>query len=269
MKYRLFFCIALVLSVFIAGCGEQKKQQESKKELLIYCGIAMVKPIKELASRFEKMNNCTIIISQGGSEDLYQSLKFGNIGDLYLPGASFYRKRYLDDGLLAEYVYVGYNQAALIVQKGNPKNIPADIRLLADEQYVTVIGNPESCSIGKQSQKILTKAALFNSAMNNAVLIAADSRTMNKSIIDKSADLILNWGATAHFENNREYMSRLPLDESVAPKNKLLLNLLSFAQNPKLARAFMQYAVSVEGQEVFFQYGFLDKVSAPGVIQQK
>jgi len=268
MKYLSPLLVLFLGSLLLTGCGEQKKQQAAKKEMLIYCGITMVKPIKELASRFEKSHNCDITINQGGSEDLYQSLKFSKIGELYLPGSSSYRKKHMADGFLTDYIYVGYNQAALIVQKGNPKNIPADITLLADRKYATVIANPESCSIGKQSKKILSQKGLFNSVMDNAILIAADSRAMNKSIIDKSADLILNWGATAHFENNKEYMEKLSLDPAVAPKKGLFINLLSFARYPQLAREFMQYAASREGQEVFHNYGFLDEISAPGVIQQ-
>lgn len=269
MKSIKILLTALCVTLLLTSCGNtDKADSTAKKELLIYCGITMVNPIKELASRFENEHNCVITISQGGSEDLYQSLKYSKIGELYLPGSNSYRVKHLEDGFLQEYIYVGYNQAALIVQKGNPKNIPADIQLFASEKYTTVIGNPESCSIGKQSKKILSKRGLFEEAMNYAMLVAADSRTMNKTIIDKSADLILNWGATAFFTENKDFMERLPLDESIAPKNKLQINRLSFAREPELARAFMKYAASVEGQKVFQQFGFLDEITEPGVIQQ-
>ena len=267
MTLRFFHLLVLTVSFLLTGCNNSQQEVNNKPHLLIYCGITMVKPVKELASQFEQNNNCTITITQGGSEDLYQSLHFSRVGDLYLPGSSSYREKHLGDGLLKEYVYVGYNQAALIVQKNNPKKIPADIHLLANKKYATVIGNPESCSIGRQSQKILTQAGIYDAVMNNAVLIAADSRTMNKTIINKSADLIFNWGATAYFENNKKHMTRLPLDESIAPKNQLLLNLLSFSKHPELARTFMRFAVSTEGQKIFHNYGFLDSVSTPGTIQ--
>lgn len=267
---RILQIIALFVSsaVCISGCSNSDKQGDVKKDMLIYCGITMVTPMKEIAARFEKVNNCTITITQGGSEDLYQSLAYSKVGELYLPGSQAYRKKHIDDGFLTDYVEVGYNQAALLVQKGNPKNIAADVKILADGNYAAVIGNPESCSIGKQSEKILTKQGIFDAVVNNVILIAADSRTMNKTIIDSSADVILNWGATAFFEENKEYMDRLALPDSIASKKKLQLSLLSFARDPDLARKFMEYAVSVEGQEVFHKYGFLDSVTSAGEIQQ-
>lgn len=267
MKTVRLLIVALCASILLTSCGDTDKPGSAKTEMLIYCGITMVNPIKELASSFEKEHNCIITITQGGSEDLYQSLKFSKVGELYLPGSSSYRTKHLDDGFLGDYIYVGYNQAALIVQKGNPLNIPADVHLLTDKQYATVIGNPESCSIGKQSKKILSKLGIFENVMDHSVLVAADSRTMNKTIIDKTADLILNWGATAYFDENKDFMDRLSLEESIAPKKQLQINLLSFARDPELARAFMKYAASVEGQKVFHKYGFLDTISGPGVIQ--
>ncbi|MCX8087161.1 MAG: substrate-binding domain-containing protein [Rhodocyclaceae bacterium] len=81
-------------------------------ELLLYCGITMVKPMTEIARAFEKRENVKITISQGGSEDLYLSAKKSGIGDWYLPGEPSYRDKHLHEGLLGEYVTVGYNQMA-------------------------------------------------------------------------------------------------------------------------------------------------------------
>ena len=44
-----------------------------EKELMIYCGITMVRPITELARQFEQTEKIKVTITQGGSEDLYQS----------------------------------------------------------------------------------------------------------------------------------------------------------------------------------------------------
>jgi molybdate transport system substrate-binding protein len=254
------FLVVLITIATLSGCSDSTPEKTAKKEMLIYCGITMINPMKEIADIFERTHNCKINLTQGGSEDLYQSLKFSKIGELYLPGSQHYRNKHLSEGFLKDYVEVGYNQAALIVQKGNPKNIPADITMLAAPNYATVIGDAESCSIGKQSEKILTKLGIYDQVVNNTVKIAADSRTMNKTIIDKTADLILNWGATAYFKENRNYMERLQLDEAIAPKNRLQLSLLSFARYPELAVQFMDLAVSPTGKKIFQRYGFLDRV---------
>ena len=64
---------------------------------------------RELARQFEQTEKVRIAISQGGSEDLYQSARRSRLGDIYFPGEPSYRARHLDEGLLGYYKLVGYN----------------------------------------------------------------------------------------------------------------------------------------------------------------
>ncbi len=239
-----------------ASAPTTEKGPEGPK-LLIYCGITMVKPMRELADNFERSHHCTVIMNQGGSEDLYQSLRYSKKGDLYLPGSESYRAKHLAEGLLLDCVYVGFNQAALVVPKGNPRNIQPTLDCLLNRSLAVVIGNPESCSIGKQSSIILKKAGIFDQVVDNCFSLAADSRNLNKLLRDGSADVMLNWRATGFFPENTAFVEVLDLPESVSPKKKLVLNLLSCAGEPELAREFMNYASSEKGQSVFRKWGFL------------
>ena len=117
---------------------------DSKNELLFYVGITMVKPVNELAKNFEKANNCTIKILQGGSQDLYDSAKASQVGDLYLPGSVSYRDKLLKEGLLLDGKFVGYNKLSLVVKKGNPKNIKASLSELTNDKLNVVLGNEQS-----------------------------------------------------------------------------------------------------------------------------
>lgn len=259
----------LVCCAFLCSCSSQPQKKEADKPcLLVYCGITMVKPMREVAKLVEQDRNCKVTMMQGGSEDLYQSLKLSKKGDLYLPGSSSYRQRHLPEGLLGDYIFLGYNQAALLVAKNNPKNISPDINNLAKQEYRVAIGNAESGSIGRQAKKILSQAGIYEQVLENALQLPGDSRTLNILLTNNSVDLILNWRATAYFASNEPYMSPLLLDETVAPKNKLQLNLLTFSQNQELARYFMKVAGSPQGQEIFARYGFLDSVGPAQEIKQ-
>ena len=95
--------------------------------LMIYCGITMVRPITELARSFEQREKVKVDIAQGGSEDLYQSARKSRHGDIYFPGEPSYRDKHLAEGLLGDYRIVGYNQLAIFVQKGNPKHVAPNL----------------------------------------------------------------------------------------------------------------------------------------------
>lgn len=212
-----------------------------------------------MAKIIEDKYNCKIIVSQGGSEDLYDSLKFSKKGDLYLPGSEAYRINNLKDGFLLDSVEIGFNQAAIFVQKGNPLEVKS-LDDIVSENFGSILCNPNSGSIGKMTKKILTAYKgndFFEKAYDNSVEIGTDSRNLNKALIDKRADLTINWKATSFWDENKKYIDIVNIDEKYAPKRKLIISLLKFSENKEIAKAFMNFAVSNEGQEIMKKYGFL------------
>ena len=250
--------LSVIVSIFLVSC-DSATQSSDRPELLFYCGITMVKPMREIANIVEQEKNVTITMSQGGSEDLYQSLKASGQGDLYLPGSASYRKRHMEDGLLKDFVHIGYNQAAIFVAKGNPKNVDADVKSLLREDLSVVSCNPESGSIGRETKRILDNAGIYDQIVDKSVYLTTDSRNLNAAIINKDADAVINWRATAFFEENRPHMDVINLDPEQAKPKKLLLNLLAFSKHPEIAKYMMEVAASERGQAIFRKYGFLDK----------
>lgn len=248
---------------FVAGLGlaplvSIPARAQAKGELLIYCGITMVKPIKELASLFESRTGFRMTISQGGSEDLYEALKLARIGDLYFPGSDSYRRQYLPEGLLGEAAAVGYNVASLMVAKGNPKRVKPDLHELLRRDLSMVVCNPETGSIGAETKRILDRAGLTKDVLTRAAFLATDSRNLVQAIKAQQADVTLNWRATAFFPENRDGVEVIDLDPAISQPSKLELNLLTFSRQAEQARQFMALAVSAEGQGVFRKHGFLD-----------
>ena len=252
MFSKIIFTLILLFTTSLMG-------NSSKPTLIFYCGITMVKPIKEMAKIIEDKYNCVIKISQGGSKDLYASLKHAKQGDLYLPGSDSYRINNLKDGFLLDAVEIGYNKAAIFVQETNPYGVK-DLEDFLSSNLAAILCNPKSGSIGRMTKKILTNYKgedFFVDAYDNAVEIGTDSRNINRALIEKRADISINWRATAYWPENSPYMDVVEIDEKFAPKKKLVISLLSFSKNKEIAKAFMQLASSKQGQEIMKKYGFL------------
>lgn len=248
MTSKLFAIILLISTTLYAN----------KQDLIIYCGITMVKPITEIAKIVEKKHDVKILISQGGSRDLYDQLKASNIGDLYLPGSDSYVKKGVKDKLIEDSVEIGFNQAAIFVQKGNPKKIK-DLDDLVDEELVVTICDPKSGSIGRMTKKILSKYKgedFYYDIYDAAAQIGTDSRNLNKALIDKNVDVSINWRAPGFWPENSMYIDVIDIDEKFAPKKKLVLSLLKFSKNKELAKKFMDYSSSKDGQKIMQKYGF-------------
>jgi molybdate transport system substrate-binding protein len=230
----------------------------AKPEMLIYCGITMVRPMTELARSFEQREAVKITLAQGGSEDLYQSLKKSRVGDLYLPGEPSYRSKYLSEGLLQEVTTVGYNQLAILVRKGNPKRVKGHPKELLRQDLSVIIGNAESGSVGKESKDVLDAAGIYANVIDASIYLAPDSRSLNNAMKQGEADAILNWRATGFFADNAKFVEVIDLPANLAKPQALLLNLLAFSDNKALAKRFMAFAAGDEGQAVFRKHGFLD-----------
>lgn len=249
------------LSALIAASIMPQVVFAAKDELLIYCGITMVRPISEMAAEFEKQHDVHVTISQGGSEDLYQSLKSSQKGDLYLPGEPTFRAKYVAEGLLGDYKNIGYNQSALFVHKGNPKKVTAELKQLLRDDLTTVICTAEQGSIGSETKKVLTQLGIYDQVIDQSSGLLPDSRKLNAALKRGEADLTLNWRATGFFPDNQPYIDVIDLPTDIAKPQGLYLNLLTFSKQTQLAQAFIDYAASPAGQAIIRKHGFLDNTT--------
>ncbi len=255
----MFLCILrnvtlVVLTLLSSVCV----LAQDKPELLLHCGITMVRPMTEIAQLFEKRENVKILIAQGGSEDLYQSAKKSGKGDWYLPGEPSYRAKHINEGLLGEFVNVGYNQMALVVQKGNPKQVKSDPHELLRKDLIVIIGNAESGSVGQEAKSVLDGLGIYPKVVKATAFLSPDSRSLINAMKKGDADLTMSWRATGLFADNAAKLDVIDLSPKIAKPQALLLNILKTTKHPDLAHSFMQLAAGQEGQAIFRKHGFLD-----------
>jgi len=258
MNTKLICRILIILALFslLVACDSTAPTPQKKKELLIYCGITMVKPVRELADSFEKQENCIVKIMIGGSGTLYRIIEVNQVGDLYLPGSESYINKTFASGSTIQTKLVGYNRAALVVAKGNPLEISPNISNLTSNEYRVVLGSPDSGSIGKETKNILSRFDLYEQAVDNSLFLTSDSKGLRQAIVENTANLALNWYATTVWQENKESMEALSLAEGVAPKHQLIIGLLKYSKEPELAKRLFDFIGSDAGKKMFIHYGF-------------
>jgi molybdate transport system substrate-binding protein len=127
-------------------------------------------------------------------------------GDIYLPGEPSFRARFVSEGLLGNFKTIGYNQASLMVRKGNPKKVSAEVNQLLRTDLAVMIAAETQGSIGAETKRILTQAGIYERAVDNASQLSPDSRAINASLKKGEADVAINWRATAFFAENSPYI---------------------------------------------------------------
>ncbi|BBP42351.1 substrate-binding domain-containing protein [Thiosulfativibrio zosterae] len=250
--------LLLLLSfVLVSGCEQSPLSSvKAEPQLTIYSGITMVKPLMILTKEFEKQHNISIEIKQGASGYLYNTLKVERLGDIYFPGSDSYRIKNKAEGLLTDYVLVGYNRLSFEVLKGNPKNLTDDLNQLTNPQLSVVLSSPESGSVGKNAKMLLDSVGITDAVYQNVTYFTTDSHRIYTAIKNGDADIALNWYATTQWPDHKPYVDAILLPETLAKPKRLELNLLSFSKHPDLAKAFMAFASSEHGLQVFADYGF-------------
>lgn len=244
-------------------CAASALAQGAKTELLLYCGITMVRPMTEIARQFEQQENVKITLAQGGSEDLYQSAKKSGVGDWYLPGEPTYHARHVKEGLFGDYVTIGYNQMALVVKKGNPKQVKPDPRELLRKDLLAIVGNAESGSVGQEAKRILDSLGIYPQVVRQAAFLGSDSRSLMNAMKKDEADATLSWRATAFFPDNAAKLDAVDLDPKLAIPQALLLIQLKSTQHAEIGKRFMAFAAGEAGQAIFRKHGFLDNKAVP------
>ena len=253
--------LVLPLVFLLFGCDTPQYPEQKAPEkdvILIYCGMTMIKPVLELASQFEQQENCIVKMTYGGSNHLKKSIEINKIGDLYLPGKDSYIKELAASDVVTETCSIGYNRAVLFVPYGNPQKLSADLANLMDNRLHVVIGSDNSGSIGRETRRILDQAGIYQKVVDNALYLTTDSKGLAKAIRNKEADIVINWQAVLHLDDNKRYMTALPIADDYTKKQPLIMGLLRYSQHPQLAKKFMELVTSPVGQEVFKRYGFQD-----------
>lgn len=261
MKKAYLFIISLTFLAILSGCQDSAESKNTKASdapsLTIYSGITMVKPLRELARQFEQQSGIDIHIEQGASGYLYKTIKLDKTGDIYFPGSEKFRQQNTQDKLLTDHVLVGFNRLSLIVPKGNPKKLTADLSQLYDPKISVVLASPDSSAVGKATSNLLKDLNICGKVFENITYFTTDSHRLMKSITDQDADLTVNWYATTRWEENINKVDAIALPPAFEGRQKLEMNLLSFSKNPELAKKFMQFASSEHGLRTFAAFGFL------------
>ena len=251
--------ICLGMLFLLVACDMEKYPEPEGNvlpEVLIYCDIAMLQPLKELATMIESAHNCQVVIISSNSDHLVRTIEINHQGDIFFPGCSSYLSPLLKAGIVTKMMAVGYNEAGFLVWPGNPKKIPAMFSSLVDPQYRIAIASPMVGSIGRDTKRALEAANIYRNVVDNALFSATDSQELTAAIINKELDLVVNWRSVKYLPGNSEKMEFLPFPPKHKFKHQLIMGKLLYSKHPKIAESLMELAISKQGKGIFKKYGF-------------
>ncbi|MBN2645986.1 MAG: substrate-binding domain-containing protein [Desulfuromonadaceae bacterium] len=250
------FVFALLVVLGLLSCTSEEELYDNRKELLIYCGSTMTCAVEDAARLFEqRYPQVRIKVLHGGTELLRRCIQRNQVGDLYLPGVEESLNDCDQQGRILERHWIGCNRLVVMVPKGNPLHVPADLSVLVNPRYRTALGKDQSGAIGVVTKQLLVERGLYDKAMNHASFYGNNANDLVRCVREGMVDVTLNWYGVALWEENSAKVDVLPLDAEDFPPYKLVIALLNFSHYPQLAREFISLLESAEGQDIFRRYG--------------
>jgi molybdate transport system substrate-binding protein len=234
---------------------EKESDKLVKTTLTMYCGAGLRPFMDPAIEAFRAAHpDIKIEVQYAGSGCLLSQLTFAKRGDLYMPGEEFYLDQAREKDYIADAGLVGYLEPVLLVAKGNPKGVKG-LEDMARKDLRVGIGNTEVVAAGKAAKETLEKAGLWAQVQPNIAVEVGNVPELANNVQIGSLDLALVWNITAKPVEDKCDTVSIPKEywkPIAAP-----LGLLKFSKSPEAAKAFLEFCLSKEGQDLVAESGMM------------
>lgn len=220
-------------------------------ELFVYSGAGLKKPMEEIAALYKDQHEIDIVFNYAGSGQLLTQLETTKKGDLFLVGADIAYNAAKNRGLVEKPYSISHHTPAIVVLKGNPKNIQT-LEDLGKEDIKVIFGDAKASAIGKTTQDILHKNRLEK--INENVISTAN--TVNEMVIQLTlgnADAMI---ATIDSVFNNDKVEIIEIEPLKNIDQIVTGGVVSSSQQLEEAQKLMDFIASEQGKKIFAKYGF-------------
>lgn len=259
---RAAFLSALAL---VPGCDRGPEGMIAGRKLLAYVGAASKPPTEEAAKLYERKTGVKVDLVFGGSGHVLSQMKLAKQGDLYFPGSSDYMEKAKRDGsVFAETEkIIAYLVPAILVQKGNPRNVRT-LKDLTRPGLKVAIANPEGVCVGAYAAEILEKVLSpeEKAAFRRNLLNYTESCEKTATAISlKAADAVIGWSVFHHWDPERIEIVRLP-KEQIPRIGYLPVAISRHTKDRAAAQAFVDFLTGPEGRAFYEKHHYFTTAGA-------
>ncbi|XCN73538.1 MAG: substrate-binding domain-containing protein [Candidatus Electrothrix aestuarii] len=158
-----------------------------------------------------------------------------------------------------------FTQYVMITPKGNPAGINT-IQDLARPGVKVVLAPDASPPGGAAVLKLLEKTGVKDAALANTVVQGSCVQEIMTSVIDGTGDVAVVEKRLTRIPNFLGQTEVVPLPDNQQPPPPLpfTIGMMEDAQNPDVARDYIAFILSEQGQACFERQGFIPALSARG-----
>jgi accessory colonization factor AcfC len=235
----------------------------SDKRLHVYSSGAVAPPIKKCAKEFTAEYGTDFEFTVGKAEELISEITDLKQGDVLTCGAEFI----LDEAQVKGLIFgetrksVGYRRSAILVSKGNPKEVNSIFDLAEEGAKVGV--SVGGCLLGVWDE-VSSKAALTDKIRKNIKEFADGCGAVVALLNQKKVDAIIGWDAFQKLWPATIEVVDLPRELQVFRSTGIAV--IQFSKQKETARQFIDFATSEEGKKIYRSYGWVHTNPEPTYV---
>lgn len=224
-----------------------------KTALTMSCGAGLRPYMDPAIAAFRKTRpDVKIDVNYAGSGCLLSQLTFAKRGDLYIPGEEFYMAQAREKGYVSEDRVIGYLEPVLLVAAGNPKGIQG-IEDMARRELRVGLGNTEVTAAGRVAKTLLERAGLWEGVQAGLDVEVGNVPELANSVQIGSVDVAVVWNITA--TPVAEKCDTVEIRRDIWEPIAVPLGALTFSKHPEETKAFLEFCLSAEGQDIAREAG--------------
>lgn len=251
----LFLLIGAAAMVWLTEKGPSPPAAGRTLELFV--GAASQPPVEEAVQAFEALAGIRCILHIGSSGKMLSELMVARRGDLYFPGSSDYMEKAVREGVVRPETVrtVVYLLPAINVPKGNPKGVRS-LEDLARPDVRVGIARPDTVCVGLYGVEVLEKNGLAERVRPRISVYAESCAKLAQSVSLGLVDAALGWEVFAHWDS--EHIETVFLPPQQVPRIGFIpIGITTFAREPEVAQAFIEFLTGPQGKDIFRRWGYL------------
>ena len=285
------FCLFVTLLTALAGCSSGGSDPKGKI-LVVFAAASLAEAFDEMANAFRMDRpGVTVIINFAGSQRLRTQLEHGATADVFASADHVQMDRLMASGLLlGQPVPFTTNRLVVIVPKSKDsldgvgdKSVPPGetayldapksteyaegavltLEDLAKEEIKLVVALPE-VPAGTYAQAVIANIGADPASapeyaervLANVVSMEPNVRSVTQKVALGEADAGIVYWSDAQVEHLAGRIRVLPIPEGSNVVASYPVARLQGMAEPELAREFIQFLLSPQGQSILIEHGF-------------
>jgi len=240
-------------------------QKTEPKTLQVWSCGGLAEAFLPAGREFEQKTGVSISYTGAFAAALGKSLLGSSKTEVFAPRILKLSKSLKEAGKMLWYKPLCFTRYVIAVPKGNPAG-RTSIKDMARPGIRVVLSFKASAPGGKATTILMKKAGVLEGAQKNAILNGDCVQRTTKMLLNGKADAAVVEQRIVRLPEFRGRLDTIPIDEKYFPPPPMTftIGVMKWARDPDLAKNFVDFIVSPEGQKYFAKAGFIPAISDEG-----